>query len=170
MVIRPARLEVGHYDTVTRFDVNRQEGFAKGSGALYVPWRSRTEWSGRTAPPIAMQVLDLPHTKVNESFGLDASGRSSAFHTDVTLGQRLQYADSPENAVFNLIRPSRMAEGAAFNAYRYPFGSAAAFNRAVFYEELVVGMTFNVQGLAGTESASFARPTIRENIHPLYGR
>lgn len=89
--------------TMAKYDVHREEGFAKGSGALCAI-EVENRWVKEDGTPIATQFLGLLRTKVNEGFGLDASG---GFHTDATLGQRVQYADSPEDAAFNLIRPAR---------------------------------------------------------------
>eukprot|EP01048_Picozoa_sp_COSAG05_P015612 COSAG05_NODE_1898_length_3869_cov_2361.763130_5_plen_314_part_01 len=59
--------------------------------------------------PITMQIMELLQAEVNEYFNLDTSSEVGAlsFCTDAALGQRAQYADSPENASFNLIRPAR---------------------------------------------------------------
>ena len=118
---------------VTSYGVNRQEGFAKGSGALCAMEvkNSQLEDDGT---PTTTQVLELIRAKANEDFNLNASGESGTFHTDVTLGQRTQYADSSEKASFNLIRPAQtqsiVVEGRQVHLYMVTIDSSLMIQMA----------------------------------------
>eukprot|EP01048_Picozoa_sp_COSAG05_P008366 COSAG05_NODE_634_length_8193_cov_7.035083_2_plen_177_part_00 len=104
--------------------------------------------------------MELIRAKVNEDFNLNASDESGTFHTDATLGQRTQYADSSEKASFNLIRPAQtqsiVVEGRQVHLYMVTIDSSLMI-------QMAQGTASQVDDYKGVEYLGFspARPILK---------